>query len=136
MVQQDTSLEEGSLSNFSKWYLKNKEELLKKAELWKKNNKSLANEFLDDWPLERLSTMSLDEYVTGKGSQNKSLCYEIEHGKYAKLYLGIKGGNAGKFGIYWSKKKQAYCDKNKEIILDEDIDEKFTIEIEEKNLQY
>ncbi|WP_375319697.1 McrB family protein [Enterococcus faecium] len=126
MVQQDTSLEEGSLSNFSKWYLKNKEELLKKAELWKKKNKSLANEFLDDWPLERLSTMSLDEYVTGKGSQNKSLCYEIEHGKYAKLYLGIKGGNAGKFGIYWSKKKQAYCDKNKEIILDEDIDEKFT----------
>lgn len=110
--------------------------LLKKAELWKKKNKSLANEFLDDWPLERLSTMSLDEYVTGKGSQNKSLCYEIEHGKYAKLYLGIKGGNAGKFGIYWSKKKQAYCDKNKEIILDEDIDEKFTIEIEEKNLQY
>ncbi|HFX3781321.1 TPA: endonuclease, partial [Enterococcus faecium] len=58
--------------------------------------------------------------------QNKSLCYEIEHGKYAKLYLGIKGGNAGKFGIYWSKKKQAYCDKNKEIILDDDIDEKFT----------
>ncbi len=38
--------------------------------------------------------------------------------------------------VFTGAKKQAYCDKNKEIILDEDIDEKFTIEIEEKNLQY
>ena len=125
MTQQNNLLEEVNLDNFSKWYLENKEELLKNAESWKKKNDVLANEFLDEWPLERLSTMTLDEYVSGKGPQNKSLCYELEHGKYAKLYLGIKGGSAGKFGIYWSKKNQAYCDQNKEIILADVLDDKF-----------
>lgn len=125
LTQQNNLLEEINLDNFSKWYLENKEELLKNAESWKKKNDVLANEFLDEWPLERLSTMTLDEYVSGKGPQNKSLCYELEHGKYAKLYLGIKGGSAGKFGIYWSKKNQAYCDQNKEIILADVLDDKF-----------
>lgn len=125
LTQQNNLLGEVNLDNFSKWYLENKEELLKNAESWKKKNDVLANEFLNEWPLERLSTMTLDEYVSGKGPQNKSLCYELEHGKYAKLYLGIKGGNAGKFGIYWSKKNQAYCDQNKEIILANVLDDKF-----------
>lgn len=49
--------------------------------------------------------MRIDEYVIGKGAQNKSFCYEIENGKYKDLYLSIKGGTAGKFGIYSSHPK-------------------------------
>lgn len=48
-----------SLEDFYKWYSLNKEE------------------FLQEWPLDRILTMSIDEYVIGKGQQNKSLCYAL-----------------------------------------------------------
>ncbi len=72
-----------SLEVFSEWYLERKENLLQEARRWKEKNRSLADDFLKEWPLEKLKDMNLDEYVTGKGPQNKSLCYEIEHGKYS-----------------------------------------------------
>ncbi len=112
-----------NLEYFSKWYLANKEEELKVANEWKIRNRKLTEEFLAEWPLERLQTMTIDEYVTGKGGQNKSLCYELENGKYAEMYLGIRG--AGKFGIYWNKKKQAYCDQKNQVITESQLPEKF-----------
>ena len=69
--------------------------------------------------------MTIDEYVIGKGAQNKSFCYEIENGKYKGLYLSIKGGSAGKFGIYWSKDKNAYCDQRNQEILPIELNGKF-----------
>ncbi|WP_367985577.1 McrB family protein [Streptococcus sp. ZY1909104] len=65
--------------------------------------------------------MDLDDYVTGKGPENKSLCYELEHGKYRDLYLGIRGGNAGKFGIYWSKELASYCNQNNKPLAPEEL---------------
>lgn len=75
-----------SLEDFYKWYSLNKEELLNKATVGEKFNDKLKEEFLQEWPLDRILTMSIDEYVIGKGQQNKSLCYALEKGKY-KIYF-------------------------------------------------
>ncbi|HEV0231636.1 TPA: hypothetical protein ACL5ZP_001735, partial [Streptococcus pneumoniae] len=99
-----------SLEDFYKWYSLNKEELLNKATVGEKFNDKLKEEFLQEWPLDRILTMSIDEYVIGKGQQNKSLCYALEKGKYKNLFLGISGGSASKFGIYWNKKTNKYKD--------------------------
>lgn len=113
-----------SLEDFYKWYSLNKEELLNKATAGKKFNDKLKEEFLQEWPLDRILTMSIDEYVIGKGQQNKSLCYALEKGKYKNLFLGISGGSASKFGIYWNKKTNKYKDQaNNEI---SELDHRFS----------
>lgn len=113
-----------SLKNFYKWYNLNKEELLNKAAAGEKFNDKLKEEFLKEWPLDRILTMSIDEYVIGKGQQNKSLCYALEKGKYKNLFLGISGGSASKFGIYWNKKTNKYKDQaNNEI---SELDHRFS----------
>lgn len=113
-----------SLEDFYKWYNLNKEELLNKAAAGEKFNDKLKEEFLKEWPLDRILTMSIDEYVIGKGQQNKSLCYALEKGKYKNLFLGISGGSASKFGIYWNKKTNKYKDQaNNEI---SELDHRFS----------
>ena len=113
-----------SLEDFYKWYSLNKEELLNKATAGKKFNDKLKEEFLQEWPLDRILTMSIDEYIIGKGQQNKSLCYALEKGKYKNLFLGISGGSASKFGIYWNKKTNKYKDQaNNEI---SELDQRFS----------
>ena len=113
-----------SLEDFYKWYSLNKEELLNKATGGEKFNDKLKEEFLKEWPLDRILTMSIDEYVIGKGQQNKSLCYALEKGKYKNLFLGISGGSASKFGIYWNKKTNKYKDQaNNEI---SELDQRFS----------
>lgn len=115
-----------SLDNFSKWYLENKKNLLKNAYEWKESNNLLKSKFLKMWPMERLEKMTIDEYVIGKGPQNKSFCYELESGEFSNLFLGIRGGFASKFGIYWSKSKNTYCDQRGKDIPNEDLNEKFS----------
>lgn len=68
-----------SMENFSNWFLQNRFELLTQARKWKKDNIQLEKEFLIEWPLERIKIMELDEYIIGKGPENKSLCYELEY---------------------------------------------------------
>lgn len=114
-----------SLTDFFDWYEDNKEQLLQQALLSDAYNQQLREEFLAEWPLSRLATMSLDDYVIGRGSENKSFCYEIEHGKYKYLYMGIGGGGSSKFGIYWSKDKNAYVDQVNRIIPEVDLVKKF-----------
>ena len=113
-----------SLEDFYKWYSQNKEELLNKATAGENFNDKLKEEFLQEWPLDRILTMSIDEYIIGKGQQNKSLCYALEKGKYKNLFLGISGGSASKFGIYWNKKTNKYKDQaNNEI---SELDQRFS----------
>lgn len=113
-----------SLEDFYKWYSQNKEELLNKATAGEKFNDKLKEEFLQEWPLDRILTMSIDEYIIGRGQQNKSLCYALEKGKYKNLFLGISGGSASKFGIYWNKKTNKYKDQaNNEI---SELDQRFS----------
>lgn len=115
-----------SLDHFYDWYTDNKAELLESAEKINRRNHKLKQEFLKEWPLERLSTMTIDEYVLGKGSSNKSFCYEMEYGKYAKLFLSIGGSTSGnKYGIYYSKEENVYLDRKKEVIPNRDLEKQF-----------
>ena len=115
-----------SLEDFYKWYSLNKEELLNKATAGEKFNDKLKEEFLQEWPLNRILTMSIDEYVIGKGQQNKSLCYALEKGKYKNLFLGISGGSASKFGIYWKEKTKSYKDQGNKVIPLSELDQRFS----------
>ena len=115
-----------SLEDFYKWYSLNKEELLNKATGGEKFNDKLKEEFLKEWPLDRILTMSIDEYVIGKGQQNKSLCYALEKGKYKNLFLGISGGSASKFGIYWNEKTKSYKDQGNKVIPLSELDKRFS----------
>ena len=115
-----------SLEDFYKWYSLNKEELLNKATAGEKFNDKLKEEFLHEWPLDRILTMSIDEYVIGKGLQNKSLCYALEKGKYKNLFLGISGGSASKFGIYWNEKTKSYKDQGNKVIPLSELDQRFS----------
>jgi 5-methylcytosine-specific restriction protein B len=51
--------------------------------------------FIDRFPIEKFSTMSLDEFASGTGPD--SFCHWLE---YKKIGVGIGGGNASKFGVY------------------------------------
>ena len=115
-----------SLEDFYKWYSQNKEELLNKATAGEKFNDKLKEEFLQEWTLDRILTMSIDEYVIGKGQQNKSLCYALEKGKYKNLFLGISGGSASKFGIYWNEKTKSYKDQGNKVIPLSELDQRFS----------
>ena len=115
-----------SLEDFYKWYSLNKEELLNKATAGEKFNDKLKEEFLQEWPLNRILTISIDEYVIGKGLQNKSLCYALEKGKYKNLFLGISGGSASKFGIYWNEKTKSYKDQGNKVIPLSELDQRFS----------
>ena len=66
--------------------------------------KALYNEFLSNFSLEKLKTMTLEEYTNPKRKvlqdrkQEDSFCYWIEYKLDA--FGSIKGGSAFKFGIY------------------------------------
>ena len=54
------------------------------------------DEFLQEWPIERVERMSLDEYVIGSGKG--SFCWWLELG--TEKLGSIRGGSAFKFGVY------------------------------------
>ena len=115
-----------SLEDFYAWYQENKIRLREDASKYSIYNEQLREEFLKEWPLDRILTMSIDEYVIGKGAQSNSFCYGLERGKYKSLFMGIGGGGSSKFGIYWNEKTKSYKDQaNKAIPLSE-LDQRFT----------
>ncbi|WP_334352871.1 McrB family protein [Companilactobacillus sp. HBUAS56257] len=117
---------EPSLNDFYRWVETNKSELLHDFDQsGVEDDVKLKEQFVKDWPLERISSMKIDDYIVGKGRKNKSFCYELESGKYASLGLGIKGGTAGKFGIYYSKANHSYCNQNNEVISIDQSEELF-----------
>ena len=79
-----------------------------KSELEKqdKHFKSLR-EFLNTFTKEKIASMNIDEYVTGKQNQ-KAFCYWLE--ETLEFYGSISGRTTAyeKFVIYWDKKNKAY----------------------------
>jgi len=70
-----------------------------------KEMEKLRLEFVRRFPSERISRLTLDEYVQGQGNKN-SFCYWLE---WKTAELGhIQGTPAIKFGIYYSQKKGAF----------------------------
>ncbi len=69
---------------------------------WKRVE-SLRKRFIADYPIMGILTLMLDDYVIGKGADNRSFCYRIEREMDA---LGrILGATAFKFGVYYGKTK-------------------------------
>lgn len=79
-------------------------------------------EFIKKFPLEKLSKLTLDEYVLG--TDKESFCYWLEFKKIEDnvIVFGIGGGNASKFGLYKSKDgsyQTGFADKKKALSGDE-----------------
>ena len=115
-----------SLEDFYAWYQENKIRLREDASKYSIYNEQLREAFLKEWPLDRILTMSIDEYVIGKGAQSNSFCYSLERGKYKSLFMGIGGGGSSKFGIYWNEKTKSYKDQANKVIPLSELDHRFT----------
>ena len=114
-----------SLEDFYGWYQENKIRLREDASKYSIYNEQLREEFLKEWPLDRILTMSIDDYVIGKGAQNNSFCYALEIGKYQSLFMGIGGGGSSKFGIYWNEDTQSYKNQANKIIPISELEQRF-----------
>ena len=114
-----------SLEDFYDWYQENKIRLREDASKYSIYNEQLREEFLKEWPLDRILTMSIDDYVIGKGAQNKSFCYALETGKYQSLFMGIGGGGSSKFGIYWNEDTKSYKTQSNKIIPESELEDRF-----------
>lgn len=129
------------IEDFGTWYLDNFIELYDNASEQYDKRKARYQEFLEEWPIERLKTMTIDEYIVGNGENSKgTLCYELDYGKYSGIGLGIRGGTPlSKFGLMWSKEDNAYRDQQGLILADQ-VEERFSklkqdlVEILEKGL--
>lgn len=64
------------------------------------NSIKLREEFLKEYPLEKLRTLELEDYALGTDNYKNCLAYKLEFGKYRKAGPGIGGGSSIKFGIY------------------------------------
>ena len=115
-----------SLEDFYDWYQENEINLRESAKQYSLKNEELREEFLNEWPLDKLLTMSIDEYVIGKGATSNSFCYALEIGKYHSLFMGIGGGGSSKFGIYWNEKTKSYKDQANKVIPLSELDHRFT----------
>ena len=115
-----------SLEDFYDWYQENGINLRESAKQYSLKNEELREEFLKEWPLDRILTLSIDEYVIGKGAQSNSFCYGLERGKYKSLFMGIGGGGSSKFGIYWNEKTKSYKDQANKVIPLSELDHRFT----------
>lgn len=71
-----------------------------------KEQEVLRKKFVEKYPINIISNLSLDEYVVGKGANNKSFCYCLEND--LKGYGDIHGSFAFKFGVYYSKENNNY----------------------------
>ena len=114
-----------SLEDFYAWYQENKIRLREDASKYSIYNEQLREEFLKEWPLDRILTMSIDEYVIGKGAQSNSFCYGLERGKYKSLFMGIGGGGSSKFGIYWNEDTKSYKNQANKIIPESELEDRF-----------
>ena len=114
-----------SLEDFYAWYQENKIRLREDAFKYSIHNEQLREEFLKEWPLDRILTMSIDEYVIGKGAKSNSFCYALETGKYQSLFMGIGGGGSSKFGIYWNEDTKSYKNQANKIIPESELEDRF-----------
>ena len=113
------------LEDFYAWYQGNKIRLREDAFKYSIHNEQLREEFLKEWPLDRILTMSIDEYVIGKGAKSNSFCYALETGKYQSLFMGIGGGGSSKFGIYWNEDTKSYKNQANKIIPESELEDRF-----------
>jgi Cdc6-like AAA superfamily ATPase len=84
-------------------------------------------QFLQKFPKNTITTLTLDEYVIGTGPD--SFCYWLEFKKIDQetILFGIGGGNAAKFGLYKSKDGQYSIGfgENRKVLSGEELASRF-----------
>ncbi|MDU1404698.1 MAG: AAA family ATPase [Streptococcus mitis] len=95
-----------SLDNFCEWLLKERKNFENKLKDDCIKSQNLLKEFLNDWPLDNLKNISLDNYI--------KLCKDIDQfGKYSNLYMSIGGGTpAIRFVLSKIDNENTYIRKN------------------------
>lgn len=78
---------------------------LEKAEKEEAAGIKNRNDFIEEYPLERLKQLTPEEYCLGTDHSKESLSYLMEFGK---IGFGIGGGTSKKHGVYYSKKNNCY----------------------------
>lgn len=89
------------LSKYKKYYINNLNRFKGDINLY--DGIRLREEFNKEYPLDRINTLSLEEYALGTSDSANSLSYKLEFGKYKGVGLSIGGGSAAKHGIYKGK---------------------------------
>lgn len=68
----------------------------------------IKREFIQEYPLSRIKSLSVEDYCLGTNNSKNSLSYNIEFGKYKDAGFSIGGGSSKKFGIYYAKNENCY----------------------------
>ena len=69
-------------------------------DMWEEAERT-RRKFISDYPLKRLSALKLDDFVIGKGADNRSFCYRLE--REMDVLGKIVGATAFKFGVYFGR---------------------------------
>lgn len=94
-----------SLDNFCKWLIKERKNFENKLKDDCINSQELLKKFLNDWPLDNLKNISLDEYIKLSNDINTG-------GEYSNLYMSIGGGYpAIKFLLSKNDKENVFLKK-------------------------
>lgn len=95
-----------SLDNFCEWLIKERKNFENKLKDDCIKSQNLLKEFLNDWPLDNLKNISLDEYI--------ELCKDIDKGgRFSNLYMSIGGGTpAIRFVLSKIDNENTYIRKN------------------------
>ncbi len=88
--------ENNYINAYKSYYLTHLNEFKKNAD----KDIELHNKFLEEYPLERIKELKIEEYALGTQNYKDSLSYKLEFGKYRNIKPGIGGSTAAKFGIY------------------------------------
>jgi hypothetical protein len=75
---------------------------------WKRAEQ-LRKDFVSDYPSKKIPSLALDDYVIGKGAENRSFCYRLE--REMDILGRILGATAFKFGVYFGRIKSDPEDK-------------------------
>lgn len=79
-----------------------REPILAEREEWKETEKNHRG-FVSDYSPRKIAQMQIDDFVIGKGRDNKSFCYRLE--RELDKCGRILGATAAKFGVYYGKTK-------------------------------
>ena len=98
-----------NIEEFKKYFYENKDNY-EKSENYNKSKIALED-FQQNYSLEKFKNLTLNDYALGTDNK-ESLCYKMEFGKYKLAGPGIGGSTAYKYGIYFSKDKNAYVTRD------------------------
>ncbi|NTW96624.1 MAG: DUF4357 domain-containing protein [Erysipelotrichaceae bacterium] len=86
------------LNDFKNFYEANKQDI-ENIQYLSQFNQGIES-FKKEYPIERLRTLTLEEYCLGTPNYKNSLSHKLEFGVYKTVGLSIGGSTSKKFGIY------------------------------------